>query len=198
MGKSRQAVGLLGGSFDPVHNGHVAIAKSFLDTKFISKLWILLTPEPPHKTEKALCNYEYRLKMLRAAFLDINDVEIKDIENKLPRPSYTIQTLEHLTAKYPDTKFYLCVGEDAIGDFTEWKDWKKILDLCELLVARRPSFDVKNLDSTLVDKIHFVDHHLIDISSTEIRERIAEGKDISALVPDKVHKIIRKANLYTN
>lgn len=198
MANSRHSIGLLGGSFDPVHNGHLSIVRSFLESEFISKLWILLTPDPPHKTDRTLSDYEHRFKMLKAAFRHFDAVKITDIENKLPRPSYTIQTLQYLVEKYPDQKFYLCMGEDSLRDFKQWKNWKDILNTTELLVARRPSNRTIDLDSEIVDKTHFIDHEPVNISSTEIRDRVAKGKDITALVPGKVHSIITKANLYQN
>lgn len=193
---TQQAVGLLGGSFDPVHKGHISIAESFLNSGYISKLWILLTPDPPHKTKQVLCDFEYRFKMLEKAFEDFDNVEIKDIEKKLPKPSYTIRTLKHLSDKYPDHKFYLCMGEDSVADFKNWKDWKEILNYCDLLVARRPVDDAIELDPAVAEKTHFIDHEPIAISSTDIRERIEEGKDISALVPEQVENIICRAELY--
>lgn len=196
MSSSKEAVGLLGGSFDPVHKGHQAIAKSFLESGFISKLWILLTPDPPHKTKQVLCNFEYRYKMLEQAFQDFDNVEIKDIESKLPKPSYTIRTLKYLAEEYPDYEFYLCMGEDSMINFTQWKKWKEILDYCELLVARRPTDDSTELHPVITEKIHYVDHQPIEISSTDIRERIEVGEDISALVPEQVQEIIKEANLY--
>lgn len=196
MTNSGQGIGLLGGSFDPVHNGHLAIAKSFLDSDFISELWILLTPDPPHKAEKALNDYKDRLKMLRSAFQDMDCVVISEIERKMPRPSYTIQTLQYLKEEYPGTQFYLCLGEDSARDFKSWKDWKKILDHCDLLVARRHPDKEPKLDSDLTSKAHFIPHEPVETSSTMIRKFIAEGKDISELVPKKVKEIIERENLY--
>lgn len=198
MANSKQAVGLLGGSFDPVHNGHLAIAKSFLESKFITHLWILPAPDPPHKTGQMLCDFQSRCKMLQSAFRHLNNVEIKDIENRLSRPSYTIQTLEYVKDQYPDYNIYLCMGEDSVADFKQWKNWEKILKFCELLVARRPSDQSLNLDPDVAGKTHFIDHQPVDISSTDIRKCIAEGKDISGLVPEQVEKIIKKANLYNS
>lgn len=197
MSNSGKAVGLLGGSFDPVHNGHVAIARSFLNSDYISELWILLTPEPPHKTEQVFCDYKYRLKMLQGAFRHMNGVKIKEIEKNLPRPSYTVQTLKYLEKEYPDYNFYLCLGEDSVFNFKKWKNWKQILDFCELLVVSRPSTEDLDLDPDIAEKVHLVDHRPIEISSTDIRNRIAEGRDISDLVPQEVNKIIKKENLYS-
>ncbi len=200
MGDSEQTIGLLGGSFDPVHNGHISIAQSFLNSGLISELWILLTPDPPHKKENELNAYRERMEMLKAAFRTMIRVRVSDLEATLPRPSYTVQTLEYLQEKYPQKTFYLCLGEDSLRDFKQWKDWEKILDYCELLVARRPNTKAKQreLGPKLASRTHFIDHQPIETSSTEIRNRISEGKDISHLVPQEVKKIIEQKNLYRN
>lgn len=196
MADSKQAIGLLGGSFDPVHNGHVAIARSFIESHYISKLWILLTPYPPHKIDQPLSDYEDRFKMLQAAFQPFEHIEIQDIEKRLPRPSFTVQTLEYLIEQYPDKAFYLCMGEDSLRDFEEWKSWEKILELCDLLVAQRNTDKTTKLHSAIAENSHFVEHQPIDISSTKVRDRVTQGKNISSLVPDQVQQIIEKENLY--
>jgi nicotinate-nucleotide adenylyltransferase len=196
MEAKKEGVGLLGGSFDPVHNGHLAIARSFLDSGYISELWVLLTPDPPHKTGKSLSDYNQRLMMLKAAFEDEPNIRIKDIEQQLPRPSYTVQTLAHLTNRHPDKEFYLCIGQDSLADFKEWKSWKQILGNCKLLVAKRPGNSTVDLDSRIARKTHFVEHNPVAISSTEIRQRIAKEETISKLVPTSVHRIIEQSNLY--
>lgn len=189
-------IGVLGGSFDPVHNGHLSIAKSFLQSDLIDELWILLTPNPPHKTDQALADYSHRLAMLRIAFEDFKNVRISDIEAHLPQPSYTIQTLKYLKQKYHDCEFYLCIGGDSLRDFTDWKNWEEIITLSELIVAQRPATKNSIPDNKLLGKIHFVDHEPVAISSTEIRERIKKGEDISEFVPKSILDIIQRKNLY--
>lgn len=196
MVSAQQGIGLLGGSFDPIHNGHLAIAQSFLDSEYLSELWVLLTPSPPHKEVERLSNYDKRLEMLNEAFKGKERILVSDIERQLPRPSYTVQTLAHLTKKYPDQQFYLCIGQDSLADFKQWKDWKQILDYCKLLVARRPENNTKDIDPELASNLHFVDHQPIAISSTQVRQAVAEGQDISTLVPSAVARIIKKSNLY--
>lgn len=191
-------IGLLGGSFDPVHIGHLAIAQSFLESGFLSELWLLLTPDPPHKPEQPLTDYDQRLEMLKTAFQEFEQVTVSDVERHLPQPSYTIQTLKYLSEKYPDEKFYLCIGEDSLHEFKQWKDWASILDYCELLVARRPNHSNTELDSTIAQKTHFVSHHPVDISSTSIRHAVSEGHDISDLVPPEIDHLIEQFNLYKN
>lgn len=192
----KKSIGILGGSFDPVHNGHLSIAKSFLDSVFIEELWVLLAPDPPHKTGRTQTDYQLRLEMLQATFKNFEAVKVSDLEKQLSQPSYTIQTLEHLGEKYPEYTFRLCIGGDSLRDFKKWKDWQKILDHADLLVARRPSADIKNIDEDLKGHLHFIDHDPVQISSTMIRDAIANGDDISGLVPSSVKKIIDQENLY--
>lgn len=196
MTAPQKSIGILGGSFDPVHNGHVAIAKSFLGSDLIDELWVLLAPDPPHKTGRAQTDYQLRLKMLQAVFKDFDEVKVSDLEKQLPQPSYTIQTLQHLENKYPNSTFYLCIGGDSLRDFKKWKDWQKILEYSDLLVAQRPSADTKNIDKSLRDHVHFVDHDPIQVSSTMVRNAVADGNDISGLVPLSVKNIIDKEQLY--
>lgn len=193
-----KGIGLLGGSFDPVHNGHLAIAQSFLDSGYLSELWLLLTPDPPHKTDQVLSGYDKRLKMLKTAFQDFERVTVSEVEQQLPKPSYTIHTLKHLTEKFPSEKFFLCIGEDSLREFKQWKDWQSILDYCELLVARRPEDNELKIDPDIAPKTHFVDHEPVAISSTSIRQAVGKGQDISQQVPSEVQRLIQHYNLYKN
>lgn len=195
---SEEGIGLLGGSFDPVHNGHIAITKSFLESGYLKELWLLLTPDPPHKRDQSLADYEQRYKMLQKAFEEIDNVTVSDIERQLPTPSYTIQTLQYLSKKFPDEKFYLCIGEDSLQEFKQWKEWQSILEYCELLVAQRPNGQVVELDPEIAGKTHFVTHQPVEVSSTSIRHAVADGKDVSKMVPPEVDRLIKQFNLYKN
>ncbi|HKK43949.1 MAG TPA: nicotinate (nicotinamide) nucleotide adenylyltransferase [Balneolaceae bacterium] len=196
MEDSRKGIGILGGSFDPVHNGHLAIAESFLRSGFISELWILLTPDPPHKPHKDLSEYDIRLKMLKAAFRNKKNILVKDFESHLPKPSYSIHTLEYLKRQYPEKKLYLCIGEDSFNHFESWHKWNEILTYCNLLVARRPSAEEHENNEMITQNAQFVSHSPINISSTDIRHKVAKGESISALVPKEVEALISKNNLY--
>lgn len=196
MNADNDAIGLLGGSFDPVHNGHVAIAHSFLDSPYLSELWILLTPDPPHKENRSLASYESRFQMLQLAFEEWDNVLVSDVEKKLSSPSYTVQTLRHLKEEFPNKTFYLCVGEGSARNFKQWYQWENILEITDLLIARRSSSDSLYMDSELMEKAHLINHEPVSISSTEVRERIARGKNISQLVPKSVEHFIVKHQLY--
>ncbi|TYP95215.1 nicotinate-nucleotide adenylyltransferase [Fodinibius salinus] len=196
MSHSSDKIGLLGGSFDPVHNGHLAIARSFLASPYITELWVLLTPHPPHKRGQSPASYEVRLKMLQEAFAGFDRVEVSDIERQLPDPSYTVRTLEYLTDRFSEKSFFLCLGSDSAKHFTEWYQWQRILSYCELLVAARPSARDIQLNQEIAQKTHFIDHQSVSVSSTEVRSKASSAQNIADLVPASVEKIIDQQNLY--
>ena len=189
-------IGLFGGTFNPVHKGHIAIVEAFMNSGAIDKLWILLTPFPPHKNEESFASYEVRYEMLKAAFTGMNNVTISTVEQDLPQPNYTLQTIRHLKVQYPGKQFYYCLGGDSLVEFNKWKNYEKILKECELLVAKRPGFDISVVEKKILQQTHIVKHIPLDISSTQIRDNIASGKNIGTLVPEKVREIIEKENLY--
>ncbi len=193
---SGQAIGVLGGTFDPVHNGHIAIANSFLSSGYINSLLILLTPTPPHKKGHQLTNYNERLRMLLAAFNSVEQTKVSDLEYTLTEPSYTYQTLRYLKKSNPAASFYLCVGEDSYNDFKKWYKWKGILTMSELLVAARGGIKRNDENKDLRDSTHFIEHKPISVSSTEIRERLKNGKPVKKFLPESVLEIIKKEDLY--
>jgi nicotinate-nucleotide adenylyltransferase len=195
-GHRPKRVGLFGGTFDPVHKGHIASAKSFLNSKYIESLWILLNPAPPHKQEENFAPYADRLQMLRGAFRPVQNIKISDIETRLPKPCYTVQTIRYLKDHYPGVKFYLCIGYDSYVEFQEWYQWKQILDYCTLLVADRPDIEPQKEDQKLTNNAIFVEHQSVRASSTVIRENITEGKPIDDMVPESVATFIKENDLY--
>lgn len=189
-------IGLFGGTFDPVHNGHVSLVHSFLNSGLIDELWVLLTPSPPHKTDDEQTGYDLRLRMALAAFEELDQVSISTVEQELPSPSYTIRTLRHLKRAHPEHDFKLCIGEDSLVHFHQWKQYEEILNECDLLVAKRPGMSSTDLEEKILKASHFVEHEPIPISSTDLRKRISNGEAYADLIPDKVLKIIEKEHLY--
>ena len=189
-------IGLFGGSFDPVHNGHIEAVNSFLESGLIDEIWILLTPAPPHKPDQKKTDFEHRYNMLRLAFQESENIKISEIEKDLPKPSYTLQTIQHLKTKNPDHTFFLCLGEDSLQYFHKWHKYHDILEECTLLVVDRPGSDHGDVDSYILEKSIFVDHKPMNISSTEIR-RGPNSATIMKL-PDDVLNYIQKNNLYTD
>lgn len=141
--------GIFGGSFDPVHFGHLRLARSFLNSGLIDNLLILLTPDPPHKQGVKKSLYHHRLEMLKIAFQNKKNVTISDLEKKLPQPSYSLQTVDHLQAKHPNTQFYLCMGEDSLQHFSTWFKYKEILNKIDLLIAERPGYNAENISEEI-------------------------------------------------
>lgn len=190
------ATGLFGGTFDPAHKGHLSIARSFLDSPEIDQLWVLLTPYPPHKLSEGYVDYETRLEMLTASFKGINRVKILTIENELPKPSYTYNTIRRLKELYPSNSYYFCMGEDNLSQFHSWKFHKEILKEAQLLVANRPGSDHTGVDTYILDKTTFVAHEPLEVSSSMVRDRIQQGKPISDIVTAEVEELILEKGLY--
>lgn len=191
-----KAIGILGGTFDPVHNGHKAIAQSFLGSHCIDELWIILSPHPPHKDLQTVASFSQRLKMLQAAFVGIPSINISDLELRLPRPSYTFRTIDYLKKTYPQNTFWLCLGEDSFNTFTSWYRWQKIVEHVQLLVASRPHANTEKIPDKLRSQAQFIAHEPVSVSSTMIREKVRRGEDIRSLVPAGVAKIINENMLY--
>ena len=192
-----ERIGLFGGTFDPVHLGHVAVARSFLDSGLIDQLWILPAPSPPHKEGRSVTEFKHRKKMLELAFRGWEGVLVSDLETKLPAPSYTIQTIRHLKQDNPGKEFFLCIGEDSLAEFFSWHKPGEILQECELLVAERPNAPSEDIQPELRDKAHFVSHRPVEISSTDLRRRLAEGETVRDLLPEPVLDYIRAKQLYS-
>jgi len=191
-------IGIFGGAFDPVHNGHVQIADSFLASNIIDKLLVLPTPASPHKETSDQISFSHRYDMLKLAFQNNNHIVVSDLETKLPRPSYTLRTIEHLQEKNPESIYYLCIGEDSLTSFHEWWKYDDILIRVPLVVASRPDADSSGLSQSILNRTLFVDHSEVNISSTQIRNIAREGDSrLKDLVPDSVAQYIIRYNLCT-
>ncbi|MDZ7693430.1 MAG: nicotinate (nicotinamide) nucleotide adenylyltransferase [Balneolaceae bacterium] len=192
-----QKIGLFGGTFDPVHNGHVAIVNSFLDSGFIDELWIIPAPSPPHKSTDSITGYEHRKRMLELVFKNRDQIHINDIEQKLTLPSYTIQTIRFLKQKYTNSTFFLCIGEDSLASFDTWYKPDQIVEQCTLLVARRPGSNSKDVPKKYLDNARFVDHEPVDLSASELREQLqATPEKAEEKIPAEAMAYIKEHHLY--
>lgn len=193
----RKRTGVFGGSFDPVHSGHIQLAQSFLKSGLIHQLLILLTPDPPHKEKGGQTPYENRLDMLKIAFSGMAQTIVSDLERELLAPSYTLQTIRHLQKKEPETFYYLCMGEDSLINFHRWYEFEEILKAVPLLVAERPGYNAADVDPSILESVVFVDHKPVKESSTEVRNKWISGSDSDVNIPAGVARYMDKHNLYS-
>lgn len=189
-----QKIGLFFGSFNPIHLGHLIIANVMAENTDLNKVWLVVSPQNPLKPSKGLLHEFDRYDMVKAAIADNYKLEASDIEFNLPKPSYTIHTLAHLTEKHPTKEFKLILGEDNLENFTKWKNHQEILDQFGLYVYPRPG--VRNTELSLHANVKIVEAPLLDISATYIRHCIKSNKSIRYLVPEAVENIIKTKNFY--
>lgn len=187
--------GLFGGTFNPVHNGHINLVKNFKDELKLDRVLVIPTAVPPHKEAENLVSGEDRINMCKLAFDGI--AEVSDMEIARGGRSYTVETLEELKKIYKDDEFYFLVGSDMLLSFRRWYRWEDILLMCTLCATDR-DFEKTCLDADkeLFGKIIFCDFPKTVISSSEVREKISSGRDISEIVPPEVEKYIREKGLY--
>ena len=193
-------VGIFCGSFNPVHNGHVALADYIARNSDLDEVWLVVSPLNPLKRTIAdtLAPNEQRLDMVRLALRSCERLFASDIEFSLPLPNYTINTLNALKSKYPETDFSLIIGADNLALFERWKDSDVIMSNFDMLVYPRPGVDLDSLMQKY-PKVRVLENApLHDVSSTEIRRRISSGESVSGLVNPEVEEYIRDNNLYSN
>lgn len=188
-------IGLFPGSFNPIHIGHLLIATFIAEKMQLDKIWFVVSPQNPLKNPVTLANENDRLNMVKLAIQGNSLFQASDIEFHLPTPSYTIQTLSFLKEKFPSQSFNLIIGEDNLNDLPKWKDYEKIIDEQQILVYRRNYQDKKAIKLQHTN-IQYIDLPILDISSTAIRQRIIENKNIDYMVTNEVKDYINNHKLY--
>ena len=186
-------IGLYFGSFNPVHVGHLIIANHILNETEIEKIWFVVSPQNPFKEESTLLNEYHRLHLVKAAIE--NDIRMwaSDIEFSLPKPSYTTNTLVYLKEKHPEHEFCIIMGSDSFQNLHKWKNAEIIINNNNIYVYLRPGF---NVDNTIKARLHIVEAPLLQLSSTQIRKSLKEGKSVRYQVPDSVREEIEKGGYY--
>ena len=186
-------IGLLFGSFNPIHIGHLIVANHILNDTRIQKIWFVVSPQNPFKESKTLLNEFDRLHMVRLAIQDDTRFKCSDIEFNLSKPSYTSNTLATLSEKYPDHTFSVIMGSDSYQNIEKWKNYYYIIDNYDIYVYKRKDHEIKNISGI---KVHVVNAPLIEISASQIRENIKNGKSIRYLVPETVREEIETRKFY--
>jgi nicotinate-nucleotide adenylyltransferase len=186
-------IGLYFGSFNPVHVAHLIIANHVLNETDIEKIWFMVSPQNPFKSGQNLLNEYHRLHLVKTATEDDNRIKASDIEFSLPKPSYTATTLAYLKEKNPEHEFCIIMGSDSFQNLHKWKNYEVIVKDYEVYVYLRPGFEATN---HLNAKLHIADAPLLQLSATQIRQYIKEGKSIRYLVPENVREEIEKGGYY--
>jgi len=191
-------IGLFGGSFNPPHTGHLWLADEFRIKGKLDLIWILVSPDPPHKDPDELVAYEHRLEMTRLTFMNSFGVELNKIEEDLAKPGYTYRTVEALKIKHPGSDFSLCIGEDSLFDLPKWMEPERLLSNVNLLVARRGGYNQASelLPSHWANKLSYIDIEPRLASSTEIRRMVALGESVEGQVTPEVLNYIHEQKLY--
>ncbi len=210
--------GLLGGTFDPIHFGHLRGAEEMLEIFNLNRIIFVPSSRPPHKLEADITSFNHREQMIRLAIEDNVNFSFSEVEKLRAGKSYSVETVEYILNKYmEDLELYFIVGQDAFQAVTTWKDWERLLLLCNFAVMTRPGYDDMRLNQILpkefaakftYDKkidgfkgptghtIYFRHTTFLDISSSRMREMVGEGKSIKYLTTDKVRQYITKNALY--
>ena len=187
---------IIGGTFDPVHTGHVLLAIFALEQVPLDSVIFVPAADPPHKESRAdMATAEDRWNMVELAIAGLPRFQASRIELERAGKSYTVDTLRQLRAANPDSNLCLIIGEDNVAQLATWHDPRGILELCTVVAGSRITADL-DADPELVRQINSVDTPLFQISSTEIRQRLAQGRPIRYLVPEKVEAYIRERGLY--
>ena len=186
-------IGLYFGSFNPVHVAHLIIANHILNETDIEKIWFVVSPQNPFKNESNLLNEYHRLHLVRLATEEDNRIKASDIEFGLPKPSYTSATLAYLREKNPTHEFHIIMGSDSFQNLSKWKNYETIIKNYPILVYKRPGFEIHE---TFGADVTILDAPLLQLSATQIRKYIKEGKPVRYMVPDKVLEEIEKGGYY--
>ena len=189
---SKQRVAIFGGSFDPIHNGHLALAAEVLGRGLATEVWFMVTPQNPHKQGNTLSDEQLRLQMVQLAVEGMEGVRACDFEFSLPRPSYTLNTLTALDEAYPECCFSLLIGADNWEKFDRWYKGDEILSRYGVIVYPRGS----ESEPPLPQGVRWLPAKLHDVSSTMVRAAVAAGGAISSLVPPAVAGFIKDNGLY--
>lgn len=187
-------IGLLFGSFNPVHNGHMIIANYFSEFTDLNQVWLVVSPHNPLKPAGTLLQDYHRFHLVELAVGDYKKIKASKIEFALPKPSYTIHTLEYLREKHPSHSFVLIMGSDNIESLNQWKDYEQILEGYSIYVYPRFNHDGGKFKTH--SKIKFFDAPLMEISATFIRQSIKEKKDVRFMLPESVYNHIDEMRFY--
>jgi len=188
-------IGIFSGSFNPIHIGHLILANYIVEYTHLQEIWFVVSPQNPLKSKQGLIGEDVRLKMTELALKDYPKLKASDFEFSLPKPSYTINTLDNLKESFPQYDFTLIIGADNWSTFENWKEHDVILDKYPIMVYPRLGYRI-SIPNKLKTKVEALGSPIIEISSTFIRDGIKEDKNMRAFLPEEVNEYILHNGLY--
>jgi nicotinate-nucleotide adenylyltransferase len=190
-------VGLFFGSFNPIHIGHLILSNYILENSDMEELWFVVSPQNPFKEKKSLLKDNNRFDMVQIAVKNYPKMRASNVEFSLPKPSYTIDTLTYLHEKYPEISFSLIMGEDNLNGFSKWKNAEILIKNHQIIVYPRIFEGEKEDHEYLQDEnVHRVKAPIIELSATEIRSMIKEGKNVRPMLPPEVFEYLDGSSFY--
>ena len=186
-------IGLFFGSFNPIHHGHLMVASFIANHTDLQQIWLVVSPQNPHKTQTSLLNEYDRLHLAQLAIEDDAQIKVSDIEFKLPKPSYTIDTLTYLQEKYPQHQFYVIMGSDSFQNLPKWKNFEALVKNYQFVVYRRPGFEITEKYGA---DVTYLEAPMLELSATLIRNNCKDGITIRYLVPENVRLEIERNNYF--
>lgn len=195
-----RAIGIMGGTFDPIHYGHLVTAACAADQLGLDQVIFVPAAIPPHKRNRLLTSEEERLTMTQLAVQDNPRFSVSDLEIRRGGISYTVDTLRWFRQKYPDHRLYFIIGGDTVPDIASWRSPEELMELAYFVVGGRPGYTYEGMNSAFyqqnIDRIVYLTMPGIGISSTEIRQRVEEGRTIEYQLPPAVEAFIYEHQLY--
>lgn len=191
-------VGLLGGTFDPIHNGHLQLAKDVQEKVHLDEIWFIPVRINPLKEHTKPASCEDRIEMIHRAIEMYPNFYVNELECYREGPSYSIDTLKIFKEEFPNIEFYFIVGSDVVTTYDQWKSGPEILKLCSIIVAKRPGFNFEKIPEIIRNnkKFIFIEITPMDISSTIIRQKVKNNEDLKKFIPQVVIDYINTNNLY--
>jgi nicotinate-nucleotide adenylyltransferase len=188
-------LGLFGGTFDPIHVAHLVLAEQAREQLKLDRVLFMPSAQPPHKLDREISPAKLRLEMVELAVAGFPEFEVSYLEVNREGPSYTVDTLKAVKTKHPDAELFLLLGGDMLADFPNWRSPDEILSLATLGVMQRDGSPTEP-PLMLAGKVQTVNAPLLDISGTDLRRRVKEGRSIRFFVPAAVEAFIRSHGLY--